>query len=106
MKARYILAGLCAAVVVGNSPAIIAEAHAGTSARCKAHIAEHGTTPGADRRYHLEHHEFSPCTEQDAGESKHRDEHRDKEIHQPHVGGDDHKDHDKKSRYCRKHWFC
>ncbi|AXH46820.1 hypothetical protein SEA_ACOLYTE_77 [Mycobacterium phage Acolyte] len=92
---------LTASAVIQAGPA-----HAEVSARCYAHLAEHpGTTPAADRRFHLEHGEFSPCTEQDANESEHRDEHHD-EIHRPHVGGDDdHKD-DDKSRYCRKRWFC
>ncbi|AOT25004.1 hypothetical protein PBI_KALPINE_85 [Mycobacterium phage Kalpine] len=102
MKARYILAGLAAAVVVGNAPAIIAEAHAEVSAQCWAHLAEipadQKTTPAGDRRYHLEHGEFSPCTEQDANEGS-------RPAPVPRTGEDNHPD-EEKSRYCRKHWYC
>lgn len=87
---RRVIAGLVLAAMA-LSIAQASPAHAEVSARCTAHIAQHGGTPAADRRYHLEHGEFSPCTEQDAKDepSKH----------------DDHKD-DDKSRYCRKHWYC
>ncbi|QDP44662.1 hypothetical protein SEA_NOTHINGSPECIAL_78 [Mycobacterium phage NothingSpecial] len=89
------------ALAVAYSP----PAHAEVSARCYAHLAEHpGTTAGADRRYHLEHGEFSPCTEQDANESKDREGVATRGV-APSPEDDKHDD-DKKSRYCRKHWYC
>ncbi|AER49915.1 hypothetical protein LHTSCC_77 [Mycobacterium phage LHTSCC] len=100
MKARYILAGLCGAIVLGNAPAIIAEARADVSAECWAHLGgvQTANTPAADRRFHLERGEFSPCTEQDAKEGL------------PKASSDNGKakddDRDKKSRHCRKHWYC
>ncbi|AEK08524.1 hypothetical protein SEA_KIPPER29_83 [Mycobacterium phage Kipper29] len=96
MKAGHILAGLVGAVVMSLMPAVITQAHAEVSARCWAHLADvpagQLTTPAGDRRYHLEHGEFSPCTEQDASDGSGK------------KNDDDHRD--KKSRYCRKHWFC
>ncbi|AWH13601.1 hypothetical protein SEA_ABBYPAIGE_85 [Mycobacterium phage AbbyPaige] len=84
-----------ASIQVGPAPA-----HAEVSAECWAHLAEHpGTTPGADRRYHLEHGEFSPCTEQDANEDQGAVGTRG-----PAASSEDQPD--KKSRYCRKHWYC
>ncbi|UVK63371.1 hypothetical protein SEA_SHYGU2_74 [Mycobacterium phage Shygu2] len=98
MKARYILAGLCGAIVLGNAPAIIAEARADVTAECWAHLGGVSTanTPAADRRFHLERGEFSPCTEADANESL------------PKASSDSKpkEDRDKKSRHCRKHWYC
>lgn len=98
MKARYILAGLVAAVVVGNAPAIIAEAQAEVSARCWTHLAQlpPGETPAGDVRYHRLKGEFSPCTEQEASEAS---------ASSSDGSGKD-KDRDKKSRHCRKHWYC
>ncbi|BBX09471.1 DUF7199 family protein [Mycolicibacterium aichiense] len=83
------------------------EAHADVSARCYAHLAEipasQKTTAAGDRRYHLEHGEFSPCTEQDANDGREAAVSRG-----PAASHDDdkRKDDDKKSRYCRKHWYC
>ncbi|AGT13346.1 hypothetical protein SEA_LITTLEGUY_75 [Mycobacterium phage LittleGuy] len=99
MKARYILAGLCGAIVLGNTPAIIAEARADVTAECYAHLSDKQshTTPAADRRFHLERGEPSPCTEQDAKDGL------------PKASSDSGKpkeDRDKKSRHCRKHWYC
>ncbi|AIT13557.1 site-specific recombination directionality factor RDF [Mycobacterium phage SweetiePie] len=85
-----------ASIQVGPAPA-----HAEVSAQCMAHLAEHpGTTPAADRRYHLEHGEFSPCTEQDANED------REAVGTRGPAASPDHNEPDKKSRYCRKHWYC
>ncbi|APC43227.1 hypothetical protein SEA_JAAN_80 [Mycobacterium phage Jaan] len=102
MKARYILAGLCGAIVLGNAPAIISEefapeASADVSAQCWAHLAEipPGETPAGDVRYHRLKGEFSPCTEQEATEAS-----------QSSSDGSKDKDRDKKSRHCRKHWYC
>ncbi|QXO13359.1 hypothetical protein SEA_TROOPER_82 [Mycobacterium phage Trooper] len=82
-----------------------APAHAEVSAQCIAHLAEipasQKTTAAGDRRYHLEHGEFSPCTEQDANEDREAVATRGAAA----SPGEDHDD-DKKSRYCRKHWYC
>ncbi|QJD50289.1 hypothetical protein SEA_IWOKEUPLIKEDIS_86 [Mycobacterium phage Iwokeuplikedis] len=86
LLALVLLAMLAVGVLlVGPSPAEAA------TPECWAHLAERpGTTPAADRRYHLERGEPSPCTEADAAESS--------------SDGSDHDD--EKSRYCRKRWFC
>ncbi|ACE80003.1 hypothetical protein Pukovnik_77 [Mycobacterium phage Pukovnik] len=104
MKARYILAALVGAIVLGNTPAIIAEARADVSAECWAHLAgvQTAKTPAADRRYHLEHGEFSPCTAQDANEDREAVATRGAAA----SPDNDKRDHDKKSRYCKKRWFC
>ncbi|QTF81506.1 hypothetical protein SEA_TARSUSIV_82 [Mycobacterium phage TarsusIV] len=91
-----------AVIQVGPAPA-----HAEVSAQCIAHLAEipasQKTTAAGDRRYHLEHGEFSPCTEQDASEDPEAAATRGAVAP---AGGDDEHDDDKKSRYCRKHWYC
>lgn len=75
------------------------------SPACLAHLAEHpGTTAAADRRYHLNHSQASPCSEADAqgsdsSGSSHNDDRRDNRS------GDDSSD-DSKSRFCRHHWYC
>ena len=80
------------AVVIAYSP----EAKADVSAACYAHLAKSSShqTPAADRRFHLERGEESPCTEFDAGQVS--------------TADDNHKDNsdDGKSRYCRKHIWC
>lgn len=47
-------------------------ARAEVSAECWAHLAsvETANTPAADRRYHLERGEASPCTEYDASDNQ------------------------------------
>lgn len=89
-----------AALQIGPAPA-----HAEVSAQCWAHLAEipasQKTTAAGDRRYHLEHGEFSPCTEQDANEG----EAVDTRGSAASPDNDKHED-SGKSRYCRKHWFC
>ncbi|AOQ28001.1 site-specific recombination directionality factor RDF [Mycobacterium phage Mundrea] len=76
-----------------------ATATADVSAECWRHLSSVDTakTPAADRRFHLERGEFSPCTEQDANDGL-----------LPKASSDDgkKKDDDKKSRHCRKHWYC
>lgn len=96
MLVLSLLALMAMAVIqVGPAPA-----HAEVSAQCWAHLAgipaDQKTTPAGDRRYHLEHGEFSPCTEQDANEGS----------APASRGGDEHRDDDNKSHYCRKHWYC
>ncbi|AIW02976.1 site-specific recombination directionality factor RDF [Mycobacterium phage Malec] len=89
----------CAVIQVGPAPA-----HAEVSAECWAHLAEipadQKTTPAGDRRYHLEHGEFSPCTEADASQEGAVSTRGDA------ASSDQRHDDDKKSRYCRKRWFC
>ncbi|APD17421.1 hypothetical protein PBI_ACHEBE_73 [Mycobacterium phage Achebe] len=84
------------AALVGITPT--ATATADVSAECWAHLGGVSTanTPAADRRFHLERGEFSPCTEADANESL------------PKASSDSKpkEDRDKKSRHCRKHWYC
>ncbi|AHJ86441.1 putative RDF protein [Mycobacterium phage 40AC] len=82
-----------ASIQVGPAPA-----HAVTP-ECWAHLAgvDKANTPAADRRYHLERGQHSPCTEQDANEgSRPADSARQ---------GDDKPD-EGKSRFCRKRWYC
>ncbi|APL99667.1 site-specific recombination directionality factor RDF [Mycobacterium phage Camperdownii] len=86
-----------AAALVGITPT--ATATADVSAECWQHLSSVDTakTPAADRRFHLERGEFSPCTEQDAKDGL------------PKASSDSGKpkeDRDKKSRHCRKHWYC
>ncbi|AEJ95055.1 membrane protein [Mycobacterium Phage Rifter] len=78
-------------------------AHAEVSARCLAHLAkvDQSNTPGADRRYHLERGEFSPCSSSDADEGREAVGTRG-----PAASPDNDNHRDKKSRYCRKHWYC
>jgi hypothetical protein len=63
--AKLIFAGLIVAGFAGP-----AHAHAEVSAACWQHLAgvDTANTPAADRRYHLERGEPSPCTEFDAAE--------------------------------------
>ncbi|QJD51966.1 hypothetical protein PBI_VA6_83 [Mycobacterium phage VA6] len=89
-----------ASIQVGPAPA-----HAEVSVQCMTHLAEHpGETPGGDRRYHLEHGEFSPCTEADANEGSRPTTTTPRAVVPQQQ--DDEQDDDHKSRYCRKHWFC
>ncbi|QGJ90979.1 hypothetical protein SEA_BIANCATRI92_81 [Mycobacterium phage BiancaTri92] len=98
---RTILASVLLALVsIGTIQVGPAPAHAEVSAECWAHLAkvDKQNTPAADRRYHLAHGEPSPCTEADAN---------DEGSHHVRTDNDNRKDgDDKKSRYCRKHWFC
>ncbi|AEJ94532.1 site-specific recombination directionality factor RDF [Mycobacterium phage Backyardigan] len=93
----FAVAAVVAAGLVGITPTATATAE--VSAECWAHLGDVSTanTPAADRRFHLERGEFSPCTEADANESlpKASSDSKPKE-----------KDRDKKSRHCRKHWYC
>jgi len=81
-------------------------AHADVSAECWKHLAEieaeYGIkeTPAADRRHHRERGEYSPCTEQDAqqSDSGRVDNSRNSDYND--------KGKDRKSKYCRKTWWC
>jgi hypothetical protein len=92
MKASTIVVGLCAAVVVGHLPAIIAEAHAAPQCeyRSEAHQSEHGGFE-VDSAYHVAHGELPTCGQP--------------ESTQVTAPADEHEDEDK-SRYCRKRWYC
>ncbi|AOT24729.1 hypothetical protein PBI_STASIA_73 [Mycobacterium phage Stasia] len=103
VRARTILGGLALAVLVGNAPAILSEelapkASADVTAECWAHLSDKQshTTPAADRRFHLQRGEPSPCTEQDAKNGL------------PKAKSDEAKDKadEGKSRFCRKRWYC
>ncbi|ASR77186.1 site-specific recombination directionality factor RDF [Mycobacterium phage MyraDee] len=96
MRTVTILAGLVGAVIIGNAPAIIAEASAGPGCerRSAAHIAEHGGIK-ADSAWHIAHGERPTCDDEKprAHEGSGKDKDRDK-------------DDDRKSRFCRTHWYC
>lgn len=95
----FVVASALMILALSKTPA----AHAEVSVQCVAHLAERpGTTASADRRYHLEQGEFSPCSEQDAGENREGEVSRGASS-SPEDNGNDR---DKKSRHCRKHWYC
>lgn len=81
-------------------------AYAEVSAECWEHLAgvKESNTPAADRRYHLERGEHSPCTEQDASQGNRNNSGRRVDSTQ----GSDYNDkgNERKSKYCRKRWFC
>jgi hypothetical protein len=62
---------IVAVALVGAGVLAPAPARAEVSAACWAHLAgvETANTPAADRRYHLERGEPSPCTEYDANDN-------------------------------------
>ncbi|AMS00982.1 site-specific recombination directionality factor RDF [Mycobacterium phage Loser] len=90
---------LLALVSIGTIQVGPAPAHAEVSAACWQHLAGKKTavTPAADRRYHLERGEPSPCTEVDANEGSRPAATPTEDKPKPDEG---------KSRYCRKKWFC
>ncbi|ASR86534.1 hypothetical protein SEA_CHANGELING_82 [Mycobacterium phage Changeling] len=92
---------LLALVSIGTIQVGPAPAHAEVSAACWQHLAGKKTavTPAADRRYHLERGEPSPCTEYDANEGS-RPAPAAKSEPKPA------KPDEGKSRYCKKRWFC
>ncbi|WP_110570799.1 DUF7199 family protein [Mycolicibacterium hassiacum] len=56
--------------------------------RSQAHIAEHGGF-NADNAWHIAHGDLPTCNTDSSARK-----------------GDDRRDHDKKSRFCRKRWWC
>lgn len=62
---------LVAVALVGAGVLAPAPAHAQVSGECWAHLAgvKEANTPAADRRYHLERGQASPCTEYDASDN-------------------------------------
>ncbi|AGK87553.1 site-specific recombination directionality factor RDF [Mycobacterium phage HINdeR] len=95
MIKTWLIALALAASFTGLGLVTSGQAQAAPSAECVAHLAGKQTaiTPSADRRYHLERGEASPCNAEDAGESATRDDR---------VEQDD----EQKSRFCRKRWYC
>ncbi|ALF00953.1 site-specific recombination directionality factor RDF [Mycobacterium phage Serenity] len=91
MKAWRIVLLMCLAVVLGNSPGIIAQSSAGPLCeyRSAAHIAEHGGR-SADDAWHIKHGELPSCDESPEGEARQGNDNRD----------------NGKSRFCRKRWYC
>ncbi|QBJ01167.1 hypothetical protein PBI_ARISSANAE_82 [Mycobacterium phage Arissanae] len=89
MRTALLMAGLVSAVVLGNAPGVIAEARSAPlcEVRSDAHVAEHGGLM-ADSVWHIQHGERPTCNPQDSARQ-----------------GDNHSD-DKKSRFCRKRWYC
>lgn len=107
MKVTVLVVALVAGSVV-LSPAAKAE----VSAECWAHLAgvKESNTPAADRRYHLERGEFSPCTEQDASQGNKPAQSSQNNSEQWVDNTQDNSYNDKgnepKSKYCRKKWYC
>ncbi|AEJ92359.1 site-specific recombination directionality factor RDF [Mycobacterium phage DroogsArmy] len=97
MIKTWLIALAMAASFTGLGLVTSGQAQAAPSAECAAHLAGKQTaiTPSADRRYHLERGEFSPCNEEDAGgsSSARRDDHPQEDDEQ-------------KTRFCRKRWYC
>lgn len=88
------------AVITAYAP----EASADVSTRCWAHLAEHpGTTAAADRRYHLERGEASACSEKEAAEADHL---QGTEGKSSAVSDHGDSNDERKSRHCRKSWYC
>ena len=93
-----------------------APAEADVSAECWAHLAgvQTAKTPAADRRFHLARGEYSPCTEYDAQEgtkqgSQSNSEQRNQDSgssYRPKDNSAQDGSKDRKSRHCRKHWYC
>lgn len=84
MRAATVIAGLCAAVVIGNAPAIIAEeARAETTCDHRGfdHIKRHGGKL-ADDYYHIGHHEPVTCDDQDDGKTPSDDDPNEERHHQ------------------------
>lgn len=86
---------LAIGVLVGTAP----PANADVSAECWAHLSDKQshTTPAADRRFHLERGEPSPCTEADARDGLPKASSSDRAKDKADEG---------KSRFCRKRWYC
>lgn len=91
---RLLLILAIVAAMLALSPDADAEVSAGCYAHLAALPADQKTTAAGDRRYHLSKGEESPCTEFEANE-----------YDQANSSSDD-SGRDKKSRYCRKRWFC
>ncbi|QFG12584.1 hypothetical protein PBI_TOAKA_85 [Mycobacterium phage Toaka] len=89
MRTALLMSGLVSAVVLGNAPGVIAEARSAPlcEVRSAAHIAEHGGLL-ADSSYHVQHGELPTCDTSDQARQ-----------------GDE-PQRDKKSRFCRKKWYC
>ncbi|AVO22392.1 hypothetical protein PBI_SMEAGOL_79 [Mycobacterium phage Smeagol] len=86
-------AAMLAAVVLAPS-ARATEGFAGCTHRSAAHQAEHGGLK-ADSAWHVAHGDLPTCDQEKESESKHGS-----------AGQGKDRGKDKKSRYCRKRWYC
>lgn len=98
VRASVIIGGSCLAILIGNAPAIIAEETANASPLCEhrsaAHIAEHGGIK-ADNTWHVAHGDLPTCDNEDRGS-----------VQNPGPRNEDNNSDERKSRYCRQHWYC
>jgi hypothetical protein len=96
MRSILIVGALVAGGVYLGAPA-----HAES---CAEHLAKHGTTEAADIQYHLVNGGASPCkVEQDQREAAQRSEQQPQQQQSSDSGS--YKS-DRKSRHCRKNWYC
>jgi len=68
--------------------------------RSAAHAAQHGETVASDSRYHVLRGELPTCGQQQAQDTERQQEKRSE--YRPSKK----RDYDKKSRFCRKRWYC
>lgn len=97
MVSRTIVAALAIALgTITLTPAVIAQADPVCEHRSAAHIERHGGLT-ADSAWHVRHGERPTCGADEAS----RDD-----GSRASAGKDKGKDRDRKSRYCRKRWWC
>jgi hypothetical protein len=95
---------LIVGVLVAGGVYLGAPAHAES---CAAHLAKHGTTEAVDIQYHLVNGGASPCkVEQDYREATQRAEQQPKQQQQQQSSNSGSYESDRKSRHCRKNWYC
>lgn len=107
MRARYIIAGLIGAIVIGNAPAVIAEASAEPVVGCEhreaGHVGRHGGQL-EDDRFHRSHGERVTCSDDGDGKAdSSRDGSEDPTRKHDERHGDDkteHRDDDKHGDRC------
>lgn len=90
----WFLVGAAMFAAVAFSPSARADTAGGCTHRSVAHQVEHGGLK-ADSLWHQEHGELPTCDPEPEEANRSSDR-----------KSDDGKDRDKKSRYCRKHWYC
>lgn len=80
MRARYIIAGLGGAIILGHLPGIISEASAES---CSAHLAKHGVTKSADIAEHKAGIQpgKSPCDTGDSSDNSRDSDSRERRDH-------------------------
>jgi hypothetical protein len=98
-----IKATLVASLLVGAGVVLAPTASAEVSAACWAHLAgvKQANTPAADRRYHLERGEASPCTEYDASDNYGPYQQRQQEQRQEDAPREDRKHYDSPGWGCK-----